>query len=90
VCKVAAEVNQARERTEKERASLSAAAKRGNQARYVRLRWTLANGGWTRKELALLGTDDEAVAKRLGRSVKAVRVKRIRLKIPVYHDRRKR
>jgi hypothetical protein len=42
------------------------------------------------KQLALLGKDDdEAVVKKLGRSVAAVRVKRIRLIRPVFRDRRR-
>jgi hypothetical protein len=40
--------------------------------------------------MALLGTDDDgAVAEKLGRTLASVRVKRIRLKIPVFHDRRR-
>ena len=91
VCKAAAEVNKTRERTDEELNALAEGARRRNQARYFRLRWTPANGGWTKKELTLLGTDDdEVVAKKLGRSVTSVSVKRIRLKIPVFCDRRKR
>jgi hypothetical protein len=90
VCKAAAEVNKTRERTDEELDALAEAARRRNQARCLRLRWTPANGGWTKKQLALLGTDDdEVVAKRLGRSVNAVTMKRIRLEIPVFRDRRR-
>jgi hypothetical protein len=88
---MAVEVNKSRERTDAERDALAQAARRRDQARYLRLRWTPANGGWTKKQLAKLGTaDDEAVAKQLGRTVTAVRVKRLRLKIPVFNDRRRR
>jgi transposase-like protein len=91
VCKAAAAVNKTQERTDEELDPLAEAARRRNQARYLRLRWTSANGGWTKKELALLGTDDdEAVAKKLGRTVTAVRGKRLRLKIRVFRDQRKR
>jgi hypothetical protein len=46
---------------------------------------------WTAEELALLGTmPDEKVAEKTGRSVKAVTVKRIKLKIPTTQDWRKR
>jgi hypothetical protein len=62
---------------------------RRSQALYYRLRWSRANGEWTERQLALLGTDDEAVAERLGRSVAAVRVKRVRLRIPEFRDRRR-
>ena len=87
---MAAEVNKARERSKEERAALAKAARRRNQGAYLRLRWTPANGGWTKRQLALLGTDDdEVVAKKLGRTVTSVRVKRVRLKIPVFRDRRK-
>jgi transposase-like protein len=73
VCKAAAEVNKTRERTDEELDALAEAARRRNQARYFRLRWRPANGGWTKKELALLGTDDnEAVAKKLGRTLTVV------------------
>ena len=45
---------------------------------------------WTRRELALLGTDDdEAVASKIGLTPKAVRVMRRRLKVPKYRDRRR-
>jgi hypothetical protein len=38
----------------------------------------------------VLGTDDdEAVAKKLSRTLASVRVKRIRLAIPVFNDRRR-
>ncbi|MDB5305984.1 MAG: hypothetical protein JWO38_186 [Gemmataceae bacterium] len=50
-------------------------------------RW--ADDGWTADQLALLGTDrDEVIAKRVGRAVQAVRVKRDRLKIRAFSDRR--
>jgi hypothetical protein len=40
VCRAAAAVNRTRERTRAERAALAEAAKRRNQARCFRLRWT--------------------------------------------------
>src|SRR5262249_5257317 len=50
-------------------------------------RW--AAGGWSAEQLALLGTDhDEVIAKRVGRSANAVTVKRVRLKVPAFRDRR--
>jgi hypothetical protein len=89
-CRAAAGANRTRERTDGELDALAEAAKRRNQARYFRPRWTPANGGWTRKQLAMLGTDDdEAVAKKLSRTLASVRVKRIRLAIPVFNDRRR-
>ncbi|HJZ59345.1 MAG TPA: hypothetical protein VKE74_30650 [Gemmataceae bacterium] len=46
-------------------------------------RWKV--GGWTRKEIRLLGTDhDEAIARRIGRSESAVTSKRVDLKIPAF------
>jgi hypothetical protein len=46
---------------------------------------------WTRRELALLGTDhDEAVAARIGRTPNAVGVMRRRRKVPKFRDRRRR
>jgi hypothetical protein len=52
-------------------------------------RWTPATGGWTTKEVTLLGTDqDEVIAERIGRTVEAVRCKRSLLKIPTFRDRR--
>jgi hypothetical protein len=46
---------------------------------------------WTPEELALLGTmSNEEVAARVGRSVKAVRVKRNKLGIATPRDRRRR
>ncbi|MDB5307920.1 MAG: hypothetical protein JWO38_2122 [Gemmataceae bacterium] len=45
---------------------------------------------WTAEQLALLGTDhDEVIAVRIGRSVRAVTVKRVRLKIGACKDRRR-
>ncbi|MDB5312585.1 MAG: hypothetical protein JWO38_6787 [Gemmataceae bacterium] len=49
-------------------------------------RWT--EDGWTAEQLALLGTDrDEVIAVRVGRSVRAVTVKRVRLKIRAFSGR---
>lgn len=51
-------------------------------------RWTLARGGWTADQVALLGTDhDEAIAKRIGRSPGAVTSKRVGLKIAAHSGR---
>ena len=51
-------------------------------------RWTPATGGWTAGQVKLLGTNrDEEVAQRIGKTVGAVTVKRVRLKIPVFRDR---
>ncbi|MDB5313275.1 MAG: hypothetical protein JWO38_7477 [Gemmataceae bacterium] len=45
---------------------------------------------WTAEQLAQLGTDyDEVIAVRIGRSVRAVTVKRVRLKIRACKDRRR-
>jgi hypothetical protein len=53
-------------------------------------RWTPATGGWTAAQVRLLGTDhDEVIAKQIGKRVGAVRVKRVRLKIPMFWDRRR-
>jgi hypothetical protein len=78
-----------KEWTDEQRDARAESARRRKHAAYLRPRWTPASGGWTRKQLALLGkADDEAVARKLGRSVTAGRVKRIRLEIPVFRDRR--
>jgi hypothetical protein len=46
---------------------------------------------WTRQQIALLGTmPDEGLAALTGRSESAVRVKRSKLGIPTYRDRRRR
>ncbi|HZY84446.1 MAG TPA: hypothetical protein VFE78_06430 [Gemmataceae bacterium] len=43
---------------------------------------------WTRRELALLGTDeDDVIAARVGRTPGAVGVMRRRLMVPKFHDR---
>jgi hypothetical protein len=53
-------------------------------------RGTPATGGWTTAQVKLLGTDcDKAIARRIGKTVGAVTVKRVRLKIPVFRDRRR-
>jgi hypothetical protein len=45
---------------------------------------------WTRRELALLGTDDdEVVASKIGRTPNAVGVMRRRRKVPKFCDRRR-
>jgi hypothetical protein len=47
-------------------------------------------GGWAGTQVKLLGTDhDEMIAERIGKTVGAVRVKRVRLKIPAFRDRRR-
>jgi hypothetical protein len=49
------------------------------------LRWTPERGGWTSEQLALLGTDSDAIiAGKLSRTENAVRLKRERLAIPKY------
>jgi hypothetical protein len=89
-CRTAVAVNKTRKRSRAERAGLAEAARGRNQARHLGPRWTPANGGWTKEQLALLGTDDdEAVAEKLGRTVTSVRVRRVRLAIPVFCDRRR-
>ena len=51
-------------------------------------RWTPARGGWTAAQVKLLGTDhDEVIAKRIGRTTEAVRVKRVRFGIPGFKER---
>jgi hypothetical protein len=45
---------------------------------------------WSKEQIVLLGTaPDEEIAARLGKSVEAVRVKRTRLEIPTFEDKRK-
>jgi hypothetical protein len=54
-------------------------------------RWTQATGAWTPEEVVLLGTDhDEVIARRIGRTVEAVRSQRSLRKIPLFRDRRRR
>ena len=54
-------------------------------------RWTPEAGGWTPEELAQLGTDyDEAIARRIGRTVSAVRSQRRNRKVKAFGDRRRR
>ena len=46
---------------------------------------------WTPEDIALLGTlPDEEVARRTGRTVEGVRIRRTRLGIPTFEDRRRR
>ncbi len=46
---------------------------------------------WTRRELALLGTDeDEVIAARIGRTATAVGTMRRKRKVPKFRDRRRR
>jgi hypothetical protein len=62
------------------------ATKRTRGTQYIPQRW--AETGWTAEQLALLGTlPDEQVAKRIGRTPEAVRVKRGKLRIPSARDR---
>jgi hypothetical protein len=50
-------------------------------------RWTPNNGGWTKEEVALVGTDsDKVIALRIGRSRGAIRGKRRDLGIPPHSD----
>ena len=91
VCAAGAASLKAREWTDEELAARAESARRRNQARHFGPRCTPANGGWTKKELAVLGTDDDdVVAKKLGRTVASVRAARIRHEIPVFRDRRRR
>ena len=54
-------------------------------------RWTQEAGGWTPEELALLGTNyDEAIARKIGRTVSAVRIQRRNRKVKAFRDRRRR
>jgi transposase-like protein len=49
------------------------------------VRWTPKNGAWTKKQLKLLGTDDDVViAAKIGRTVSAVRNQRTARKIPAH------
>jgi hypothetical protein len=81
--KKGAEGIKAKEWTEGERKARSRLAKK--QGRKFPPRWTPESGGWTAEQLALLGTDhDEAVAKRLGRTLSAVTSKRVALKVPAF------
>lgn len=74
----------AREWTDDERAELTQRLAKAC-SRVQRPRWTPENGGWTAEELALLGTDqDKVLAKKLKRTVIAVTVKRVRLKIAAF------
>ena len=64
-----------KEWTDEERDAKAALAKRLDLRPGVR--WTSRNGAWTARELKLLGTeDDEKIAKRIGRTVIAVRFQR--------------
>src|SRR5262249_47764415 len=47
--------------------------------------WTSASGGWTRKVLALLGTDhDKVIARTIGRTRSAVKAERLRRRLPPF------
>jgi hypothetical protein len=75
--------------TEEERGARQAQARRLNLARH--LRQYKRPDGWTAEQLALLGTvPDAELARRFGRTVDAVRLKRTRLGIPKTVDRRRR
>jgi hypothetical protein len=81
--KLGAEAVKAREWTPAERKARSRLARR--QGRPFPPRWTPGRGGWTGEQLALLGTDhDEAVAKRIGRTLSAVTSRRVALKVPAF------
>ena len=85
-----AEANKTREWTDEELDARAETSRRLDLARHFRGRWTPETGAWTTKQLALLGTvDDAQVARKLGRTANAVRVKRLRLKIPAFRERRK-
>jgi hypothetical protein len=74
-----------KEWTDQELKAKSKSAIQRNQARHIGTRWTPANGAWTTDQIALLGTDhDKAIAKKLGRSVNAVTVKRVKLHIRAF------
>ena len=46
---------------------------------------------WTRRELALLGTDDDdVIAAKVGRTPEAVRLMRRKRRVPQFRDRRRR
>ena len=48
-------------------------------------RWTPERGGWTAEQMALLGTDhDKVIAKKLGRTQRAVTTQRVKRKIPAF------
>jgi hypothetical protein len=78
-----AESQKAKKWTDKERTACSVRAKRLGLRPPAR--WTPKNGGWTKRELRLLGTDDdEVIAARIGRSLGAVRNQRTAHKIPAH------
>jgi hypothetical protein len=71
------------------------AALTGRGANAVRVKWTKlgipnpSGPGWMAEELALLGTAPDAeVAAEIGRTEGAVTLKRCRLGIPTFRDRR--
>src|SRR5262249_20618366 len=80
---------QAREWTEAEREQ-----RRRTTIRLNLVRFAVPGGGrklWTAADVALLGKlPDDQVARRVGRTVEGVRVKRAKLGIPTARDRRKR
>jgi hypothetical protein len=43
---------------------------------------------WTRRQLALLGTDDDVIAAKVGRTPEAVRLMRRKRRVPKFRDRR--
>jgi hypothetical protein len=87
VCKAGAEGIKTKEWTDEELDARSDAARRSKQSQWFGPRWTPARGVWTAAQLALLGTDhDMVIAKRIGRTLNAVTVKRVRLKVPAYSE----
>jgi hypothetical protein len=85
-CKTGAYGIKVKEWTDQELEAKAAAAKKCGTKPGPR--WTPANGAWTADQVALLGTDDDkAIAKRIGRSENAVRLKRERLKITRWRNR---
>jgi hypothetical protein len=82
---------EAKEWTDAELDARAEAARERGQGSYLRPRWTPGNGAWPAGDVALLGTaDDAVVAEKLGRTTVAVRLKRVKLKIPAFRDRRRR
>jgi hypothetical protein len=84
-----AEAIKAREWTEEDRERRRQNAVEKNLAQYLILGYH--GPRWTKQQLAMLGTmPDEEVARRTGRTVQAVRIRRTRFGIPTFEDRRRR
>jgi transposase-like protein len=81
--KLGAEAVKAKEWTDEELDQKAATAKRLGLKPGPR--WTAESGGWTEEQVALLGTDHDAViAQKLGRTLGAVTSKRTQLKIRAF------